>query len=71
MIKAELFPTHLGDGNVSDAFNKKECSILLQLYGLDCKSKIEWIINAEEAIALTDNLQKCFADALKIGVKLV
>jgi len=71
MIKAELFGTSLGNDSVVNSFLTKECAILLKLDNKSRTSRIEWILNAEEAKSLIQSLQKCLSEAERIGLKIV
>ena len=70
-IKVELYGKFMGNGNIADVVEKKECAVLVLFTGEDKKSGFRCVLNAEEARQLRDQIDNAFKVSEKTGFKIV
>ena len=70
-IRAEIFGTKIGvDNNLVEAMKSRKVGILLTLRDDDNKSKIELVLNKNEAYSLIEQVNDACVAARKLGFDL-
>jgi hypothetical protein len=70
-IEVEIYGKFIGDENLKDMIEKKECGVLLTFDSKDHMSRSRFVLTAEEAHHLRDQIDNAFAVSEKTGFKIV
>ncbi len=70
-IDVEIYGKFIGNGNLKEMVEKKECGLLVTLSTEDKLSRHRFVLNAEEARNLRDQITHAFEVSDKTGFKIV
>lgn len=70
-IEVEIYGKFIGNGNLKDMIEKKECGLLISFDSEDKHSRYRCVLNADEARQLRDQINNAFEVSEKTGFKIV